>query len=158
MSTPSERTVDQLVADLDRRAEADGEVWSLYRAHDGSWRAEGHKPHSGPTHADDPGARCCAGGTIRGALLALWETPRLPVIPRQPAATAGALRVEKDGNRWAVAENGQRIAWRRTKKEATEAQEQYAHLVRNHWEEWVTAYGAVAGNGTEGVDFYYARR
>ena len=147
--------VDALVEKLDARCAETGERWDVYRLHRdiGGWRAHAWDEHG--SSAADPAAVDARGATIREALAGLLATPRLPVVPRQPPAGAGLLTVRKDGTAWDVLENGQRIGWKRTKREAVAVLEPYREAVRARYEEWVATWGPVVEAGVEGVDFYW---
>ena len=146
--------VDEMIEKLDARCAETGERWDLHRLAIGGWRAYAWDPAIGPNN-QDPAAVGCSAPRLSEALAGLLATPRLPVVPRQPPTVAGAIVIRKDGSTWDVFEDGQRIGWERTKREAQERADRYEQAVRDRYEAWVSTWWSVVESGVEGRDFYW---
>jgi hypothetical protein len=150
-------TVDELVAELDRR----GEPWDLYRGGGGT----GGKVWVvclglGVDTRDDRGhVRRFRASTLLDVLeMAVSAGPPLPVVPRRPwVPVRSAFTVLKTGSKWGLDYEGRPFLGNfATKKAAWECAETTVARHERAAVEWDATHGIWLVGRVEGADFRWA--
>lgn len=139
--------IDTIVAELDRRAEADPQYkWDVWRT--------AMKPARWCVKIDaDTIDDTSLPGVLRQALhyRAVISIPRRPEVYRPED-----FAVVRDGSKWAVKCRGRFFFGNQpTKRRAAEAVERMCSISREQADEWDRLHGPTVAAGTEGIDYRY---